>query len=73
MTRSCRHLIDAGVGAGIHYPLPLHRQPAFRDLGPVSLPHTELAASQILSLPLFPELSDDQIGFVADQVRQFAG
>ena len=68
-----RHLIDAGVGAGIHYPIPLHRQPAFRDLGPVSLPHTERAAGQILSLPLFPELSDDQIGFVADQVRQFAG
>jgi dTDP-4-amino-4,6-dideoxygalactose transaminase len=65
------HLVKAGIGAGIHYPIPLHRQAAFRDLPPVSLPHTELAASEILSLPLFPELRDDQIELVADQVREF--
>jgi dTDP-4-amino-4,6-dideoxygalactose transaminase len=66
-------LQSAGVGAGIHYPVPLHRQAAFRHLKPVSLPHTEVAASQVLSLPMFPELADDQIEFVADQVRQYPG
>ena len=65
-------LQKAGVGAGIHYPIPLHRQPAFRDLSPVSLPHTETAATEILSLPLYPELRAEQIDYVADQVRQFA-
>ncbi len=40
------HLNAAGVGAGIHYPVPLHRQPAYRELAPVSLPHTERAAER---------------------------
>ena len=65
-------LQGAGIGAGIHYPIPLHRQPAFRDLPPVSLPHTERAAAEILSLPLYPELRDEQIDYVAEHVRQFA-
>ena len=50
------HLVASGVGAGIHYPVPLHRQRAYRDLPEVHLPATELAASQVLSLPMFPEL-----------------
>jgi dTDP-4-amino-4,6-dideoxygalactose transaminase len=52
--------------------VPLHRQAAFRDLPPVSLPHTDAAAAEILSLPIFPELREEQIQFVVDQVRQFA-
>lgn len=67
-----RHLVEAGVGAGIHYPVPLHRQPAYHDLPAVSLPATELAASQVLSLPMFPELTDDQIEFTTDLIRRFA-
>jgi len=66
-----RHLVDAGVGAGIHYPVPLHRQLAYRDLPAVSLPATELAASQVLSLPMFPELSNDQIEFTSDLIGRF--
>ena len=65
-------LQTSGVGAGIHYPIPLHRQPALRDLPPVNLPHTETAAAEILSLPLYPELRDEQIEYVAEHVRQFA-
>src|SRR5206468_534152 len=42
----------AGVGAAIHYPIPLHRQPAFRELPRVSLPHTDQAAAEVVSLPL---------------------
>jgi dTDP-4-amino-4,6-dideoxygalactose transaminase len=65
-------LAEAGVGVGVHYPVPLHRQPAYRDLPAVSLPATELAASQVLSLPMFPELTNDQIAYTADLIRRFA-
>jgi dTDP-4-amino-4,6-dideoxygalactose transaminase len=67
-----KRLIDAGVGAGVHYPVPLHRQPAYRDLAPVSLPHTERAAAEVLSLPLYPELTIAAIETVADAVRRLA-
>ena len=55
-TASSHHLKGAGIGAGIHYPIPLHRQPAYtkRGYGPVSLPHTERAAAEVLSLPMLP-------------------
>jgi dTDP-4-amino-4,6-dideoxygalactose transaminase len=51
-----------GIEAGIHYPLPLHLQPAYRSLGlgPGSFPVAEAVALQVLSLPLFPEMMDEQ-------------
>ena len=69
------HLKGAGIGAGIHYPIPLHRQPAYtkRGYGPVSLPHTERAAAEVLSLPIYPELSDEQQQAVVDAVGSFHG
>ena len=68
------HLKARGIGAGVHYPIPLHRQPAFVSLGygDLSLPHTERAANEVLSLPMFPELTKAQQQFVADAVRSFA-
>jgi len=68
------HLQTNGIGAGIHYPIPLHRQPAYLDLGygDVSLPHTEAAAGQVLSLPVYPEITENQLRFVADTVAGFA-
>jgi dTDP-4-amino-4,6-dideoxygalactose transaminase len=51
-------LMERGVGAAIHYPQPLHLQPAYRRFG-VILPETERAAGEILSLPMFPELDLD--------------
>ena len=64
-------LKEAGIGAGIHYPLPLHRQPAYLDqgFGSVSLPKTEEAAREVLSLPLYPELSAEQVDHIADRLR----
>lgn len=63
-----------GIGAGIHYPIPVHRQPAYMKLGydTVSLPNTENAASEVLSLPMYPELVPDQISFVAQAVKELA-
>jgi dTDP-4-amino-4,6-dideoxygalactose transaminase len=53
----------AGVQTGIHYPIPVHLQPAHADLGyrAGDFPHSEEAANEVLSLPMFPELSDEQI------------
>jgi len=62
------HLAERGVATGIHYPIPIHLQRAARDLGYVQgdLPHTEQAAGEILSLPMYPELSEAQLASVAD-------
>jgi dTDP-4-amino-4,6-dideoxygalactose transaminase len=59
------------IEAGIHYPLPLHLQPAYRGLGlgPGSFPVAEAAAQQVLSLPLFPEMTDEQQKRVAAVLR----
>lgn len=66
-----QHLLDAGVGCDIHYPFPAHLQPAYAGLGyrPGSLPVTEQLAERILSLPMFPELTHDEIEQVAAAVR----
>jgi dTDP-4-amino-4,6-dideoxygalactose transaminase len=62
----------AGIEAGIHYPLPLHLQPAYRSLGlgPGSYPVAEAAAQQVLSLPLFPEMTEEQQDRVAGVLLQ---
>ncbi len=67
-----RRLAAAGVGTLVHYPLPLHLQPAFAELGgrPGDFPVAERAASEILSLPLHPHLTDEQVRRVAGAVRE---
>ncbi len=64
-------LAAAGVGAGVHYPVPVHLQPAFRSLGkgPGTFPVAEAAAQQILSLPLFPGITVEQQDRVAYALR----
>ena len=61
-------LKEAGIATGIHYPIPLHLQPAYKYLGlPTgSFPVAERFASEIMSLPMYPELSPDQIAFICD-------
>ncbi|HEY2386218.1 MAG TPA: DegT/DnrJ/EryC1/StrS family aminotransferase [Candidatus Binatia bacterium] len=63
----------AGVGAGIHYPVPIHLQPAYADLGHSAgdFPHAEERAKRIASLPLFPEIREDEIERVSAVVRRF--
>ena len=59
----------AGIASGVHYPAPVHVQPAYRGriaLGPSGCAATERAATEILSLPMFPELSDDQVRAVTN-------
>jgi dTDP-4-amino-4,6-dideoxygalactose transaminase len=67
------HLNSANIQNGIHYPIPVHLQAAYKGLGyPAgAFPHSERLARQMLSLPMFPELSEAQIGRVADEVKRF--
>ena len=64
-----RKLTDCGVGTAIHYPVPVHRQPTFADV-PIrrTLPNTDAAASGILSLPMYPQLSPGQVAHVTRSV-----
>jgi dTDP-4-amino-4,6-dideoxygalactose transaminase len=65
-----RHLLEVGVQTSIHYPTPVHRMPAYANLGYAegSFPVAEEAARQVLALPLYPELTDAQITAVASAV-----
>ncbi len=64
-----RKLKDAGVGALIHYPVPVHKQVAFDDLENISLPYTEKYSTEILSLPMHPELKEEQIMQVSEIIN----
>lgn len=61
------------IATGLHYPVPLHLQPCFSHLGyhRGAFPVTEKLAATGLSLPMFPELSEDQMAFVADSIAEF--
>jgi dTDP-4-amino-4,6-dideoxygalactose transaminase len=69
-----KHLKEAGIGTGIHYPIPLHMQKAYSWLhyGPDDFPVARRIAGDILSLPMFPQLTVDQQARVAEETRKFA-
>jgi len=66
------YMREQGIGAGIHYPIPLHLQPVYRDLGyqEGDLPEAERAAKEVLSLPMYAELTQEQLERVADVLRE---
>jgi len=67
------HLKSHGVGNAVYYPVPLHLQNCFRHLGYKRgrLPEAERAATEVISLPIYPELTSDQIGYVTETIRGF--
>jgi dTDP-4-amino-4,6-dideoxygalactose transaminase len=67
-------LTETGIASGLHYPVPLHRQPALATLGYGSgdFPVAEEWARSLLSLPMFPELEDAEIERVAEVVNRAA-
>ncbi len=69
------HLDERGIQTLIHYPVPVHLQPAYQDLDykPGDLPQAELAARQVLSLPLHPELTDEAVIRVCEAILDFSG
>ncbi|MDQ3665317.1 MAG: DegT/DnrJ/EryC1/StrS family aminotransferase [Acidobacteriota bacterium] len=67
------HLKAGEISTGIHYPIPVHLQSGYRDLGYKvgDFPHTEQACDEVLSLPMYAELSDAALTEVSDSIRQF--
>jgi dTDP-4-amino-4,6-dideoxygalactose transaminase len=67
------HLQANGISSGIHYPIPVHMQRGFSNLGykEGDLPQTESVCREVLSLPMYPELADETVMQIADSVRQF--
>jgi dTDP-4-amino-4,6-dideoxygalactose transaminase len=65
-------LTSRQIGWGIHYPTPVHRMPAYAFLGygAGSLPVTESLCQRILSLPMYPELTDDDVAHVASAIAE---
>jgi dTDP-4-amino-4,6-dideoxygalactose transaminase len=68
-------LAEKGVQTAVHYPKPVHLQDAFQHLGygEGSLPHTERACARVLSMPLFPEMTDDQLEFAGRCLAEITG
>ena len=71
----CSYLSEHGVGNGTFYPVPLHKQKAFHAANcknpGVELPVAEEISSQSVCLPIFPEMTDEQVGYVIDTVNKF--
>jgi dTDP-4-amino-4,6-dideoxygalactose transaminase len=68
------YLREAGIGTSIHYPIPLHLQAAYRSLGykEGDFPVAEKCAGEIVSLPMFPELTKKEIEYVAEKIREWS-
>jgi len=68
-----RYLAKQGIETGIHYPIPIHLLPAFKNLGYNSgdFFQTEQAAKQILSLPMFPQLTKKEIDYICQALKRF--
>ena len=67
------YLKERGISTGIHYPVPLHLQPAYKNLGfkKGDFPVSEKLADEILSIPVYPELTDEQLNYIVDTIEQF--
>ena len=68
-----KYLSSEGIATGIHYPINIHLQEAysFMGLNKGSFPQAEEAAEAIMSLPIYPEISEEQIKFVAEKIKIF--
>jgi dTDP-4-amino-4,6-dideoxygalactose transaminase len=68
-------LTEKEIGSGIHYPVPIHLQHAYgyKNLKNGTFPITEKIASELVSLPMFAELTDDQIAYTADEIKKHLG
>jgi dTDP-4-amino-4,6-dideoxygalactose transaminase len=63
-------LAQRGIQTGVHYPVPCHKQPPLRRLAQRPLPVAERAAGEVLSLPMFPHMTDRQVGYVCESLSR---
>jgi dTDP-4-amino-4,6-dideoxygalactose transaminase len=71
-----RYLGTKGVDTAVHYPVPIHLQPVYKDafgFGPGSYPESETLASRVLSLPMFPSLKDEEVDYICEQIHAYVG
>ena len=70
-----KHLNDAGVATGLFYPRPLHLQPVYEGLGykEGDFPVSEQTCREIINLPIYAELTDEQVDYVIESVNSFVG
>ena len=68
-----KYLSENGISTGLHYPIPLHLQNAYKNFNLLNgnYPVTEKVSNEILSLPMFPELTEQQILYVAEKIKDF--
>jgi dTDP-4-amino-4,6-dideoxygalactose transaminase len=67
------YLTERSIGAGVYYPIPMHQQKCFANLDAIVLPVTERICQEVLSLPMYPELGDDQRDHVVQSIIGFFG
>ena len=69
-----KQLDEVGIETGVHYPIPLHLQGCFRDLGysKGDFPNAERAAEEVLALPMYPQISEEQLAYVVEHVNRLA-
>ena len=67
------YLKERGIGSAVYYPVPLYKQPAYKDRGfkAEDYPEAEKAAKEVLSIPMFPEITDEQVRRVCETIREF--
>jgi dTDP-4-amino-4,6-dideoxygalactose transaminase len=70
-----RYLAERGITTLIHYPIPIHLQKVYEHLcyRPGAFPEAEAAAREILSLPMYPSLREDEVLYISAQIRAFYG
>jgi len=68
-----KFLEEKGIGCGIHYPIPLHLQPAYSHLGykKGDFPVAEKLSKEILSIPVYPELTTEQMNYIVESIKEF--
>jgi dTDP-4-amino-4,6-dideoxygalactose transaminase len=71
--RLAAFLADRGIGTQVYYPVPLHRQPALAQVAvvPAPLAETERAAAEVLALPIYPQLADEQVDAVVEAIAAY--
>lgn len=68
-----QYLKEKGIGSAVYYPVPLYKQPAYKGMGlrPQDFPNAEKAAKEVLSIPMFPELTEEEVQRVCETIRDF--